>query len=121
MVKLSGISILWIKTTRTKTEIEANVPLIPQAVEILKKYDVHPCRDLENKLLPVKSTQKMNAYLKEIANLAGINKNLTTHIARHTFATTVTLMMCHWKPSVKCLGIQNSQLLKYTPELKTER
>ena len=83
--------VLWIKTTRTKTEIEANVPLIPQAIEILEKYEDHPCRDIENRLLPVKSNQKMNAYLKEIADLAGINKNLTTHIARHTFATTVTL------------------------------
>ncbi|WP_394353140.1 site-specific integrase [Mucilaginibacter humi] len=79
------------KTTRTKTEIEANVPLIPQAIEILNKYEGHLCRDVENKLLPVKSNQKMNAYLKEIADLAGIDKNLTTHIARHTFATTVTL------------------------------
>jgi len=83
--------VIWIKTTRTKTAIEANVPLIPQAIEILNKYEHHLCRDLENKLLPVKSNQKMNAYLKEIAALAGVEKNLTTHIARHTFATTVTL------------------------------
>lgn len=54
--------VLWIKTTRTKTEIEANVPLIPQAVEILDKYYDHPCRDVDNRLLPVKSNQKMNAY-----------------------------------------------------------
>lgn len=72
-------------------QIEANVPLIPQAIEILNKYEGHSCRDVENRLLPVKSNQKMNAYLKEIADLAGIDKNLTTHIARHTFATTVTL------------------------------
>jgi site-specific recombinase XerD len=83
--------VLWIKTTRTKTEIEANVPLIPNAIEILNKYESHLCREVENRLLPVKSNQKMNAYLKEIADLAGIDKNLTTHIARHTFATTVTL------------------------------
>lgn len=83
--------VLWIKTKRTKTEIDSNVPLIPQAVAILDKYKDHICREVENKLLPVKSNQKMNAYLKEIADLAGITKNLTTHIARHTFATTVTL------------------------------
>lgn len=83
--------VLWIKTTRTKTEIDANVPLMPQAIEILDKYKDHACREVENRLLPVKSNQKMNAYLKEIADLAGITKNLTTHIARHTFATTVTL------------------------------
>lgn len=49
------------------------------------------CRIVENRLLPVKSNQKMNAYLKEIGDLAGVEKVLTTHIARHTFATTVTL------------------------------
>ena len=83
--------VLWIKTTRTKTEIDSNVPLIPQALAILDKYENHSCRQIENRLLPVKSNQKMNAYLKEIADLAGVRKNLTTHIARHTFATTVTL------------------------------
>jgi len=83
--------VLWIKTTRTKTEIDSNVPLIPQAIAILDKYKDHSCREIENRLLPVKSNQKMNAYLKEIADLAGVTKNLTTHIARHTFATTVTL------------------------------
>ena len=46
---------------------------------------------MSGKLLPVISNQKMNAYLKEIANLCNIRKVLTFHIARHTFATTVTL------------------------------
>lgn len=112
--------VLWIKTTRTKTEIEANVPLIPQAVEILNKYEGHLCRDVENKLLPVKSNQKMNAYLKEIADLAGIDKNLTTHIARHTFATTVTLDNDVPLESVsKMLGMPNSPQLRFMQELKT--
>ncbi|GAB2972491.1 site-specific integrase [Mucilaginibacter puniceus] len=83
--------VTWIKTTRTKTAIEANVPLIPQAIEIIERYADHNSRIIENRLLPVKSNQKMNAYLKEIGDLAGIEKVLTTHIARHTFATTVTL------------------------------
>ena len=81
----------WIRTTRTKTEIDSNVPLIPQAMEIIERYNDHDCRKVLNKLLPVKTNQKMNAYLKEIADLAGVDKLLTTHIARHTFATTVTL------------------------------
>ncbi|WPU98449.1 site-specific integrase [Mucilaginibacter sp. cycad4] len=80
-----------VKTTRTKTAIESNVPLIPQAIEIIERYAEHDARIIENRLLPVKSNQKMNAYLKEIGDLAGIEKVLTTHIARHTFATTVTL------------------------------
>ncbi|MGZ3921923.1 MAG: site-specific integrase, partial [Bacteroidia bacterium] len=83
--------VLWIKTTRTKTEIPSNVPLMPQALSIIEKYKDHIVCETDNKLLPVKSNQKMNAYLKEIADLCGITKNLTTHMARHTFATTITL------------------------------
>lgn len=83
--------VVWIKTQRTKTYVTANVPLIPQAMELIEKYKNHDCRIVQNKLFPVKSNQKMNAYLKEIGDLASITKVLTTHIARHTFATTVTL------------------------------
>jgi len=65
--------------------------LLPMAEEILNKYKQHPQCQNEGKLLPVLSNQKMNSYLKEIAALCEINKELTFHIARHTFATTVTL------------------------------
>jgi site-specific recombinase XerD len=82
---------LWINTSRKKTDIVANVPLLPEAIAIVRKYENHPERIVKNKLLPLKSNQKMNAYLKEIADLCGITKHLTTHIARHTFASTVTL------------------------------
>lgn len=78
----------WIKTRRSKTDTRSNIPLLPTALAILEKYSNH--NDSE-KLLPVLSNQKMNAYLKEIADLCGIEKNLTFHLARHTFATTVTL------------------------------
>jgi site-specific recombinase XerD len=82
---------LWILTERKKTGITSNVPLLPQAQEIINKYKNHFCQTREGKLLPVKSNQKMNVYLKELAAICEINKNLTMHIARHTFATTVTL------------------------------
>lgn len=82
---------LWIYTSRQKTGVAENVPLLIPALEIIKKYENHPCNVSKGKLLPVKSNQKMNAYLKEIADVCGINKTLTMHIARHTFATTVTL------------------------------
>lgn len=82
---------LWIETRRTKTEIAADVPLLPQAITIIDKYKNHKECEISGRLLPMKSNQKMNAYLKEIADLTGIDKNLTTHMARHTFATTVTL------------------------------
>ncbi len=58
---------------------------------IIEKYAEHPQCLNEDKLLPILSNQKMNAYLKEIADVCGIHKNLTFYLARHTFATTVTL------------------------------
>lgn len=81
----------WIFTNRKKTGTSSNVPLLPPAQEIIEKYINHPTCISKSKLLPVKSNQKMNAYLKEVADLCGINKKLTMHIARHTFATTITL------------------------------
>lgn len=81
----------WIKTKRTKTDTRSNIPVLPTAAAILNKYEDHPEVINSDKLLPVLSNQKMNAYLKEIADLCEINKNLTFHLARHTFATTVTL------------------------------
>ena len=81
----------WIFTTRQKTDTSNKVPLLPIAKAIIDKYDNHPIAINENRLLPILSNQKMNAYLKEIADVCGINKELTFHIARHTFATTVTL------------------------------
>ncbi len=81
----------WIFTTRQKTKTTSNIPLLSQAEKIIEKYQSHPTCINSGKLLPVLSNQKMNAYLKEIADLCGINKELTYHIARHTFATTVTL------------------------------
>ncbi len=79
----------WIKKARHKTRVMCHIPIIKPAKAILDKY-AQSTRSSTN-LLPVLSNQKMNAYLKEIAAIAGITKELTTHLARHTFATTVTL------------------------------
>jgi site-specific recombinase XerD len=81
----------WIFTERKKTGVTSNVPLLPRALEIIQRYSDHKYCISASKLLPVKSNQKMNAYLKEVAILCNVNKNLTMHMARHTFATTVTL------------------------------
>lgn len=81
----------WIKTKRTKTDSRSNIPILPIAQSILNKYAYHPDISNTDKVLPVLSNQKMNTYLKEIADICGIQKNLTFHLARHTFATTVTL------------------------------
>mgnify|MGYP001792791461 CR=1 FL=1 len=81
----------WLYVNRTKTGSPSNVPLLPPALAIVEKYDDHPEARNKGTLLPVISNQKLNAYIKEIAYICGINKHLTFHIARHTFATTVTL------------------------------
>ncbi len=79
----------WVKMTRAKTQTLFSVPLLPQANEILEKYLKESIEN--NAILPVLSNQKMNDNLKVIQELAAISKNLTTHLARHTFATTITL------------------------------
>jgi site-specific recombinase XerD len=81
----------WIYINRTKTDTRSNIPILPIASFLLEKYEDHPQVVNQDKLLPILSNQKMNSYLKEIADACGINKELTFHIARHTFATTVTL------------------------------
>lgn len=78
----------WIMTHRHKTGTPVNVPLLAIPQELIKKYEGQAKDGL---LFPVLSNQKMNAYLKEIAVVCGIEKNITFHLARHTFATTVTL------------------------------
>ncbi|MEO8254643.1 MAG: site-specific integrase [Flavobacterium sp.] len=77
---------LWLITTRTKTAIRANVPILPPALKVIDKY-----RGQQTGLIPSISNQKMNAYLKELADICGIDKHLTWYVARHTFGTTVTL------------------------------
>jgi integrase len=81
----------WIKIHRKKTNTLSRIPVLSVTRRIIEKYEFHPYCKNKGVIVPVKSNQKMNAYLKEIKNLAKINMELTTHLARHTFATTVTL------------------------------
>lgn len=82
----------WIKNKRTKTGVEASVPLLSPARRIIEKWNTGwEKAHKEEFLFSVLSNQKMNAYLKEIADVCGIEKRITFHLARHTFATTVTL------------------------------
>jgi site-specific recombinase XerD len=83
---------LWIRTKRQKTGVVTNVPLLGLPLEIINRYGSLDKMRSDDPVLPIPSNQKMNAYLKELADLCGIEKELTFHIARHTFATTVTLM-----------------------------
>ena len=81
----------WIFTHRQKTETASKIPILPVTQMIIDKYADHPKSNNEDRLLPILTNQKMNVYLKEIAGVCEIEKELTFHIARHTFATTVTL------------------------------
>jgi integrase len=72
----------WIQMKREKTSKQIAIPILPKAKAILNKYD---------NILPKFSNQKVNSYLKEIAAIVGINKNITHHIARKTFASTILL------------------------------
>lgn len=81
----------WIIISRTKTKSLCHIPILPNALEILKKYEGFPEALLKGRVLPVESNQKLNIYLKELSVICGIRKNLSMHVARHTFATTVTL------------------------------
>lgn len=82
---------LWIRKPRQKTKNMCNIPLLDIPMAILRKYATHPTCRKKNVLLPVPCNQKMNSYLKEIADLFMINKTLTTHTARHSYATSVCL------------------------------
>jgi len=75
----------WLKVDRTKTKTTSYIPLLPKALEMIEKYKGG------HKLLPSITNQRMNSYLKELADICGINKHIHFHLARHTFATTVTL------------------------------
>jgi len=110
---------VWIMTKREKTNINVNVPLLEIPRKILAKY-----KDVldGNKILPIMSNQKMNEYLKEIADLCGIDKSLSFHLARHTFATTVTLSKGVPIESVsKMLGHTNVQTTQIYARIINEK
>lgn len=81
----------WIMANRNKTGTPFKIPILPAAELLILKYKNHHRTSFNNKLLPSISNQRLNSYLKELADLCDITKNLTFHMARHTFATTVTL------------------------------
>ena len=81
----------WISISRQKSQQKSKVPLLPKALDIIKLYQDRDRPYSKGKIFPLISNQKLNAYLKEIAIICRVKKNLTFHLARHTFATTVTL------------------------------
>ena len=110
---------LWIVTHRQKTNTKVTVPLLPPALKILKKYEG---QYNDGQLMPIITNQKLNCYLKEIADICGIEKNLTFHLARHTFATTMTLGKGVPIESVsKMLGHTNIQTTQIYARITNEK
>lgn len=81
----------WIFLNRQKTNTKVKISLLSKALNILNNYKNNPKSVNRNKIFPLISNQKLNGYLKEVADFCGIKKRLTFHLARHTFATTITL------------------------------
>ena len=81
----------WLYTKRTKTDEPLKIPLLPKAIEIIDKYKSNASLLENGRLLPIYSNQMINRTLRDIANACGIRKKVTFHVARHTFATAITL------------------------------
>lgn len=112
----------WIKIKRTKTKVEASIPVLPEAEVILSRYANHPKCDNLNTVLPVLSNQKINEYLKEIGALCEIDFDMTFHTARHTFATTITLNNRVPLETVsKMLGHTNIRMTQHYAKIQDEK
>ena len=104
---------IWIRKARQKTKNMCNIPLLDDAQKILDRYRDHPYCQTHGVLLPVCSNQKMNSYLKELADICGIRKNLSTHCARHTFATLTLASGATIDNVAKMLGHANVNMTRH--------
>ncbi len=91
-IELLKGNVHWIRMSRKKTNQPVHIPLLPIPLKIIQSYKSNPRAIAAGRAFPKISNQKLNAYLKEIADLSSVKKTLTFHLARHTFATTVTLL-----------------------------
>lgn len=103
----------WIRKPRQKTKNMCNIPLMEIPLKILEKYKDHPYCVSKGVLLPVLCNQKMNAYLKELADICGIKKQLSTHVARHTFATFTLANGVSIENVAKMLGHSDTKMTRH--------
>ncbi len=103
----------WIRKPRQKTKNMCNIPLMEVPLRIIEKYKDHKQCKVKGCLLPVPSNQKMNAYLKEIGNLCGFKKLLTSHTARHTFATFTLANGVSIENVAKMLGHSDTKMTRH--------
>lgn len=94
----------WIRKTREKTDNMCNIPLLDLPMKLIHKYQNHPECVRKGVVMPVPCNQRMNSYLKEIADICGIQKTLSTHIARHTFACLAIANKVSTESIAKMLG-----------------
>ncbi|WP_278625705.1 site-specific integrase [Parabacteroides gordonii] len=94
----------WIRKTREKTDNMCNIPLLDLPMKLIQKYQNHPECARKGVVMPVPCNQRMNSYLKEIADICGIQKTLSTHIARHTFACLAIANKVSTESIAKMLG-----------------
>jgi len=112
---------LWIMKPREKTNNMCNIPLLSIPKHILEKYKDNPYCHNKGVLLPVPCNQKMNSYIKEIADLCGIKKHLSTHTARHTFASVIALANNVSLPNVaKMLGHSSTRMTQHYAKVMNE-
>jgi site-specific recombinase XerD len=112
---------LWLFTSRQKTGTDSHVPLLPKAVELINKYTHHPKLKGKGIVFPVNSNQKMNAYLSEIADLCGVKKKLTMHIARHTFGTQMLTYGVSIESVSSMLGHKNIKTTQHYSKIVREK
>ena len=111
----------WIHKQRQKTEVEFFVPLLGHPLQLIEKYCSHPMCRANKTVFPVYANQKMNSYVKEIADFCGIKKHLTMHIARYTFATIITLANNVKLENVsKMLGHTNTRMTLHYAHIMNE-
>jgi integrase len=111
----------WIIINRTKTNVKSRIPLFPKAKAIIKKYSTYLPLKYKNKLLPVPSNQKMNAYLKEIADICNINKEFTSHMGRHTFATLTLSNQVPLETVSKMLGHSSVSMTEHYAKITDKK
>lgn len=105
---------MWIRKARQKTKNMCNIPLLPLPIKLIDKYRNHPECIKKGRLFPVPSNQRMNSYLKEISDICLINKKLSTHVARHSYATSVCLANGVSMENVaKMLGHSDTSITKH--------
>lgn len=111
---------VWIHKPREKTAVMSRVPLLPHPIALLGKYEHDAEVQARGKLLPVPSNQKMNAYLKEIADLCNFGKTLTTHVARHTFACVAIEYGMPIDVLAKILGHTNINMTRHYAKISED-